>query len=58
MYVGKTFISIYTCIYYINAYVKYIKIYVCEICMPFTSKLSFQKPAFLKQNFIHERNKK
>lgn len=39
-----------------HIYVKYIKIYVCEINMPFTYTLSFWKSAFLKQNSINEYN--
>lgn len=54
MYVGKTFVSGYTCVYITYTYMLNIKMYVCETYMSFTSKLSFQKPAFFKQNSVHE----
>lgn len=43
-------------IYCIDVYVKYIKIYVCEINMFFTYKLSFWKSALLKENSINKYN--
>lgn len=54
MYVGKTFVSGYTCVYITYTYMLNIKMYVREMYMSFTSKLSFQKPAFFKQNSVHE----
>lgn len=39
---------------YKHVYVKYIKIYVCEIYMPFTCIPGFQESALVQQNSINE----